>query len=256
MAAVAVRNTHSMPPVGQNSCANSAPRPSFHPERAKNHPGIRCETIEQIAQSAQRVLEHIETNCHEVDGFVQGFVENVNKYAQRAQQGDSTSMTKVLDALRTISKRLDGLEKTASSSTSTQSTDSATFWRSLRMQGWQRGTDGTFSPVSGPTGSSSPGVDEIELQEDRQVIIKIADQGSRERFGRRDFSENDIVKQVSERELVALAVRTPSSPIAAVAVAAARKLPSGDIALYTRTAAAAEVLRVHARGWVARCIWA
>jgi hypothetical protein len=86
-------------------------------------------------QSAQRVLEHIETDCHEVDGFVRGFVENVKRYAQRAQKGDSTGMTKVLNALGTISKRLDGLEKTVLSSTPTQSADSATFWRSLRMQG-------------------------------------------------------------------------------------------------------------------------
>ncbi|GKZ24960.1 hypothetical protein AbraIFM66951_011817 [Aspergillus brasiliensis] len=191
-----------------------------------------------IAQSAQRVLEHIGTDCHELDGFVPGFVENVKKHAQRAQKAESTGMTK-----KTVSLV----------STTTQPTDSATFWRSLRMQGWQRwqrGTDGAFSPAgSGSTGSSSPGGDEVALQEDRQVIIKIADQGSRERIRRRDTSERDIVKQVNER-IVATAIRTPSSALAAVTVTTTRKLPSGDVALYVHTAAAAEMLRIHARGWL------
>lgn len=203
-------------------------------------------------RTAQSVLDHIETDNHEVDRFVRGFIVNVKKYAQKAQKGDAEGMNKVLMALDTIHKRLDGLEKTvsAASTTTTQSTDSVAFWRSLRMNAWQRGTTGAPTPpVDRSNGTSSPGVSEVELQEDRQVIVKIADQGSRERFRRRDVSEKDIVQQVDKR-IVTAALKTPSSALAAARVVAARKLPSGDVALFANTAATAEVLRIHASGWL------
>ncbi|KAJ5882809.1 uncharacterized protein N7473_011071 [Penicillium subrubescens] len=76
--------------------------------------------MDDIARTAQSVLDHIESNNHEVDGFERGFIKNVKRFAQKAQKGDAEGMSKVLTALDTIHKRLDDLEKSVSTSTTTQ----------------------------------------------------------------------------------------------------------------------------------------
>lgn len=63
------------------------------------------------------------------------------------------------------------------------------------------------------------------------------------------MSEQDIVQQVDKR-IVAAALKTLSSALAAARAVAARKLPSGDVALFADTVASAEVLRMHAKGWI------
>jgi hypothetical protein len=93
---------------------NFAPRPLS--QRATDQNPINQEDrstglvdMEDIAKTAQTVLDYIKTDNREVSGFVRGFIENVRKYAQKAQQGDTKGMTRVLEALGTINKRLDGL---------------------------------------------------------------------------------------------------------------------------------------------------
>ena len=92
-------------------------------------------------------------------------------------------MTKVLDALTKINadterlnQRIDTLEKTTSTLSTTLSTsaaDSAAAWRNFRARDWQRGLDRAAAPNTRSNGTSSPGIPEIELREDREVIVKV-----------------------------------------------------------------------------------
>lgn len=92
-------------------------------------------------------------------------------------------MAKVLDALTKISRdterlnqRIDTIEKTTSTLSTTLSTpaaNSAAAWRNFRARDWQRDLVKAVAPNTQSNGTSSPGVPEIELREDREVIVKV-----------------------------------------------------------------------------------
>jgi hypothetical protein len=89
-------------------------------------------------------------------------------------------------------------------------------------------------------------VSELELQEDREVSVKVAG-ATRAQF--RVRTPRELVEQV-ERQREAVAKQRNSAALAGGAwFVAARKLPSGDITMVANSAAGAELLRKH-NGWI------
>jgi hypothetical protein len=99
--------------------------------------------MDDIAEGARKVLNHIETNGTE-DRYVTGYIRPVRQYALNAQRGDGQRIAKVLDALTKINRdterlnqRIDTIEKTTSTLLTTLSTpaaNSAAAWRSFRAR--------------------------------------------------------------------------------------------------------------------------
>jgi hypothetical protein len=210
--------------------------------------------MEDIADGARRVLNYIENNGTE-DRYVTGYIRAVRQYALNAQRGDSQGMAKVLEALTKINadterlnRRIDTIEKTTSTlsaTLSTSATDSAAAWREFRARDWQRGLVKAAAPNTHSNGTSSPGVPEIELREDREVIIKVGP--NREQI--QGLSPKELVERV-ERQRAIIARQKNSTALAGGATfVAARKLPSGDVVMVANSAAGAELLRKHA-GWL------
>jgi hypothetical protein len=147
--------------------------------------------MDEIAQAAQVVLQHIQMTRNN-DEYISGFVRQVRQYALSAQRGDAIAMAKVTQTLEKLSsdtsqaftrlsERMKTIEKAAttiSSSSGTNTTISATqaaaHWTSFRnTKDWQRGLVQAAAVSARSNGTSSPGVPEIELQEDREVTIKV-----------------------------------------------------------------------------------
>lgn len=138
--------------------------------------------MEDIAEGARRVLNYIENNGSE-DRYITGYIRAVRQFALNAQHGDGQGMAKVLKALTKINadterlnQRIDTIEKTTSilsTNVSTSAANSAAAWRDFRARDWQRGLAKAAAPNTRSNGTSSPGVPEIELREDREVIVKV-----------------------------------------------------------------------------------
>ena len=100
-------------------------------------PGDPPRSMDDIAEGARRVLNHIENNGTE-DRYVTGYIRAVRQYVLNAQRGDAMGMAKVLDALTKINadtERLNQRMTTIETSTSNLSrslsslpTDSAAAW--------------------------------------------------------------------------------------------------------------------------------
>ena len=206
--------------------------------------------MEDIAEGARRVLNYIENNGSE-DRYITGYIRAVRQFALNAQRGDGQGMAKVLEALNKINadterlnRRIDTIEKTTSivsTNVSTSAANSAAAWRDFRARDWQRGLAKAAAPNTRSNGTSSPGVPEIELREDREVIVKVG-------------PNREQIRGISPRELVERAERQKASnarPKNCAALAggatfvAARKLPSGDVVMVANSAAGAELLRKH-----------
>lgn len=207
-----------------------------------------------IAEGACRVLDHIENTGTE-DKYVTGYIRAVRQYALNVQRGDGQGMTKVLEALTKINADIERLNQrtsaietitgTLSKTLSSTAGDSAAAWRDFRARGLQRGLAKAAVPNTRSNGTSSPGVPEIELREDREVIVKVGP--NREQI--RGLSPRELVER-AERQRVAISRQKKSAALAGgVALIAARKLPSGDVAMLANSAAGAELLRKHT-GWL------
>ena len=212
--------------------------PVTHPPRS----------MDDIAEGARRVLNHIENNGTE-DRYVTGYIRAVRQYALNAQRGDAMGMAKVLEALTKINadterlnQRMTTIEASTSNLTRSLSSlpaDSAAAWRSFRARDWQRGLATATAPNIRSNGTSSSGVPEIELREDREVIVKVGP--NREQI--RTLSPKELVER-AERQRATVARQKNSAALAGGAsFVAARKLPSGDVAMVANSAAGAELLR-------------
>ena len=210
--------------------------------------------MNDIAEGARLVLDHIENNGM-TDGYVTGYIWAVRQYALNAQRGDGQGMAKVLEVLTKINadterlnQRMDTIEKTTntlSTALSSTAADSAAAWRDFRARDWQRGLAKAASPSTRSNDTSSAGVPEIELREDREVIVKVGP--NREQI--RGLSPRELVER-AERQKVTTARQKISTALAErAAFVAARKLPSGDVAMVANSAAGAELLRKHT-GWL------
>ncbi len=217
-------------------------------------PGARPISMGDIAEEAHRVLDHMASHGT-VDRYVSGFISAVRQYALNAQRGDGQRMVEVLEALTKINadterlnQRMDAIEKTTniiSTSLSSTAADSAAAWRDFRARDWQRGLAKATAPNTRSNGTSSPGVPEIELREDREVIVKVGP--NREHV--RSLSPRELVER-AERQMATTARQKRSAALAGGATfIAARKLPSGDVAMLANSAAGAELLRKHT-GWL------
>ena len=205
--------------------------------------------MEDIAEGARRVLNYIENNGSE-DRYITGYIHAVRQFALNAQRGDGQGMAKVLAALTKINadterlnQRMDTNEKTTSILSTNVSTaaNSAAAWRDFRAKDWQRGLAKAAAPNTRSNGTSSPGVPEIELREDREVIVKVGP--NREQI--RGLSPRELVER-AERQKATSARQKNSAALAGGAVfVAARKLPSGDVVMVANSAAGAELLRKH-----------
>lgn len=207
-------------------------------------------SMDDIAEGARRVLNHIENNGSE-DRYVTGYIRAVRHYALNAQRGDGQGMAKVLEALTKINldtdrlnQRIDTIEKTTSALSTTLSTpaaNSAAAWRTFRAREWQHDLAKAAAPNTRSNGTSSPGVPEIELREDREVIVKVG--SNRDQI--RGLTPKDLVER-AERQRTTNARQKNSGVLAGQAsFVAARKLPSGDVAMIANSAAGAEILRKH-----------
>jgi hypothetical protein len=217
-------------------------------------PGDPPRSMVDIAEGARRVLNHIENNGTE-DRYVTGYIRAVRQYALNAQRGDSQGMAKVLEALTKINadterlnQRIDTIERTTSAlstNLSTPAADPAAAWRNFRAKDWQRDLAKAAAPNTRSNGTSSPGVPEIELREDREVIVKVGP--NREQI--QGLSPKELVER-AERQRITAARRKNSGALSGGATSvAARKLPSGDVTMVANSAAGAELLRKHT-GWL------
>ena len=206
--------------------------------------------MEDIAEGARRVLSYIENNGSE-DRYITGYARAVRQFALNAQRGDGQGMAKVLEALTKINadterlnQRIDTIEKTTSilsTNVSTSAANSAAACRDFRAKDWQRGLAKAAAPNTRSNGTSSPGVPEIELREDREVIVKVGP--NREQI--RGLSPRELVER-AERQKASNARQKNSAALAGGATfVAARKLPSGDVVMVANSAAGAELLRKH-----------
>ncbi|KAJ5455490.1 zinc knuckle domain protein [Penicillium daleae] len=196
-------------------------------------------SMDDIAEGARQVLNHIENNGTE-DRYVTGYIRAVRQYALNAQRGDVMGMAKVLDALIKINadtERLNQRMTTIEASTSNLSRSLS----SLPADSAAAGLATASAPNTWSNGTSSPGVPEIELREDREVIVKVG--ANREQI--RTLSPKELVER-AERQRTTVARQKNSTALAGGAsFVAARKLTSGDVAMVANTAAGAELLRKH-----------
>ncbi|OQD70670.1 hypothetical protein PENANT_c253G04718, partial [Penicillium antarcticum] len=103
----------------------------------------------------------------------------------------------------------------------TPAANSAAAWRSFRAGEWQRDLTKAVAPNTRSNGTSSPGVPEIELREDREVIVKVGP--NREQI--RGLTPKDLVER-AERQRTTNARQKNSGVLAKQAsFVAARKLP-------------------------------
>ena len=138
--------------------------------------------MEDIAEGTSRVLNYIENNGSE-DRYITGYIRAVRQSALNAQRGDGQGMAKVLEALTKINadterlnQRIDTIEMTTSilsTNVSTSAAKSAAAWRDFRARDWQRDLAKAAAPNTCSNGTSSPGVPEMELRKNREVIVKV-----------------------------------------------------------------------------------
>ncbi|KAJ5084986.1 hypothetical protein N7532_009757 [Penicillium argentinense] len=217
-------------------------------------PGTPPKSMNDIAEGARQVLNHIENNGTE-DRYVTRYIRAVRRYALNAQRGDGMGMAKVLEALTKINpdterlnQRMETIEKTTSALFHHYFRLSRGFRSSMggiRARDWQRGQSKAAAPITRSNGTSSPGVPEIELREDREVIVKVGP--NRERV--RGLSPQELVEQVERHRATTARQKSSTALARGATVVAARKLPSGDVVLVANNATRAELLRKHT-GWL------
>ncbi|KOS36538.1 hypothetical protein ACN38_g12711 [Penicillium nordicum] len=213
-------------------------------------PGGPPTSMDDIAEGARRVLNHIENNSTE-DRYVTGYIRAVRQYALNAQRGDGMEMAKVLETLaeinadtKRLNQRIETVEKTTSTlstSLSTLPADSAAAWRAFRAKDWQRGLAQAETPNLRSYGTSPPGVPEIELREDRELIVKVGPNRAQVRA----LSPKELVERTERQKATVTRQKNSTALAGGASFVAARKLPSGDVVMIANSAAGAETLRRH-----------
>ncbi|KAJ5198731.1 uncharacterized protein N7498_007848 [Penicillium cinerascens] len=161
--------------------------------------------MEDIAEGARRVPNYIENNGSE-DTYITGYIHAVRQFALNAQRGDGQGMT---------------------------------TWRDFRARDWQRGLAKAAAPNTRSNGTSSPGVPEIELREDRVVIVKVGP--NREQI--RGLTPRELVERAERQKTTSARQKNSIALAGGAAFVVARKLPSGDVVMVANSAAGAELLR-------------
>ena len=177
-------------------------------------PGGPPTSMDDIAEGARRVLNHIENNGSE-DRYITGYIRAVRQYALNAQRGDGMEMVKVLEALteinantKRLNQRIETIEKTTSTlstSLSTLPADSAAAWRTIRAKDWQRGVAKAKAPNLRSYGTSCPCVPENELCEDRELIVKVGPNRAQVCA----LSPKELVEREERQKATAASRRTP-----------------------------------------------
>jgi hypothetical protein len=164
-------------------------------------------------------------------------------------------MAKVLEALTKIdadterlNQQIDTTEKTTSALSTTLSSsaaDSAAAWRNFRARDWQRDLAKTTAPNTRSNGTSSPGEPEIELREDRQVIVRVGPNSEQYQA----LSPKELLERAERQRMMVARQKSSTNLSAEATFVAARKLPSGDVVMVANNAAGAELIRKHT-GWL------
>jgi hypothetical protein len=192
--------------------------------------------MKDIAEGARHVLNYIENNGSR-DRYITGYIRAVRQFALNAQREGGQGMAKVLEALTKINanterliQQIDTIEKTTSilsTNVSTSAANSAAAWRDFRARDWQRGLAKAAAPNTRSNGTSSPGVPEIELREDREVIVKVGP--NREQI--RGLSPREVVERAERQKATSARQKNSAALVGGATFVAARKLPSGDVVM-------------------------
>ncbi|KAJ5195521.1 uncharacterized protein N7498_008959 [Penicillium cinerascens] len=175
-------------------------------------PGDRLVSMNDIAEGARRVLDHVEKNGT-MDRYFTGYIRAVRHEWKLLKKQKIYCQQLCPPSPRIPQQR---------GATSDPETDSA---------GWPRQRH------------LIPGVPEIELREDRKVIVKVG--SNREQIRR--LSPRELVERV-ERQKATTARQKKSAALAGgAAFIATRKLPSGNVAMLANSAPDVELLRKHTK---------
>ena len=184
-----------------------------------------------------------------------GCIRAVHQFALNAQWGDGQGMAKVLKALTKINadterlnQRIDTIEKTTNILSTNVTTSAANFaeaWCDFRARDWQRGLAKAAAPNTRSKGTSSPGVPEIELREDREVIVKVGP--NREQI--RGLSPRELVERAERQKATSARQKNSAAVAGGATFVAVRKLPSSDVVMVANSAAGAELVCKHP-GWL------
>ncbi|KAJ5809034.1 uncharacterized protein N7503_001252 [Penicillium pulvis] len=210
-------------------------------------------SMDQLINGANAVIRHME-NTGQDEPIVTRFAITVRQFAEQAKTGGAQGeMAKVISALEAIAAdtqrlntRIDSIEKSATSSATSASTLSSTDrWKAFRAGAWQY-TISVDPPINRSDGTASLGVSEVELREDRSIVIKV-DPTWRDKI--RQMEAKAIVgKAESLREKYASKKTSPALAGNAY-FCAARVLLSGDVSMLVNSAAGAELLHRHTE-WI------
>ncbi|KAJ5639866.1 uncharacterized protein N7484_007728 [Penicillium longicatenatum] len=229
MAAVGIpRPNRGSAPADRGENQNFAvPRPTRNATNNNNNHA----KMDQLIAAANAVIRHME-NTGQDEPIVTRFAVTVHQFAEQAKQSVSAQgeMAKVISTLEAIAAdtqrlntRIDSIEKSASSVTSTSTLSSTDRWKAFRAGAWR--TTPADPPINRSNGTASPGVTEVELREDRSITVKV------------DPTCRDKEKQARKRILAALAGNAY--------FCAAQVLPSGDVSMLVNSAAA----RIQSPSW-------
>lgn len=90
-------------------------------------------------------------------------------------------------------------------------------------------------------GNSSPGVQETELREDRKVIVKVG--ANREQI--RTLSPRELVERGERQPAMVARQKNSTALVGGATFAAARKLPSSNVAMVANTTGAGMCATLH-----------
>lgn len=215
-------------------------------------------TMHELTSAARQVMNYMKEHPnrtledHHVRSFVR-YVYDSAKAFEAAGKGDDGEAAKNLDGFQRLLERVQEdtttirKELANKKSNNTASAETTSIWRDHQAQEWQQALRSASAPKSQGAGSATLGVTQVELGMDCEVIVKIRDEPFRTDL--RKSKAVDIVRR-AEKSRAEAARSNSNLTIAAHAFIAARQLPSGDISLRASSAAAAEVLRIHAAQWV------
>ncbi|EED12050.1 hypothetical protein TSTA_001220 [Talaromyces stipitatus ATCC 10500] len=191
--------------------------------------------MEDLAKAAELLAQYIYLNPREGQDnpMIRGFINDVQDFTTAHKSGPEI-LTDLKRLLVDVQKDTAVL-RTRSNQASQSSATTGLLSASLRS---------TAAPSSRSAGFSTPGVSHTELSIDCEIVIKIRDEAIHKEI--RELHPVEIVKR-AERARAHAAKGTPSLPLAGHVFIAARPLLLGDVSLQALNAAAAEVLRRHAK---------
>jgi hypothetical protein len=241
-------------PDRAKNLSGATPRPAVQrPINNKNIP----DSMDQLIDGANKVLRYIENNGQE-DPVITGYIRTVKQYAINARQrpkdataqGDMANVVAALEKIAAdterLNNRMETLEKATTATISASTLSSADRWRAFRTSDWQRGAINAAPPAYRSDGTASPSVQDSELREDREIIVKV-DQANREKL--RQTQPREIVLKAEQLREKQARKKTSAALAGGAYFVAARVLPSGDVSMLVNSASGAELLRRHTE-WV------